>query len=624
MNTRFRKTPNLIAAATALAAIALFLPALGNGLVDWDDPVYVVANLHIRSLDGAFLRWAFTDTATAGFWHPVTWISHALDYALWGPDPRGHHLTSIVLHGLNVFLFVMLALSLLRQAVRKEGEKKLDERSILFAAATAGLLFGIHPLRVESVAWVAERKDLLCAFFFLLSTGAYVRALTARPAEAIGTTGSLVFGRPYLLSLAFFALALMSKPMAVSLPAVLLVLDWHPFGRIRSMRDGVLCVAEKIPFIVMSLALSVVTLETQKAAGAMPAASLAPLGDRLLLAFRSLAMYLGKTVWPVSLSPLYPHPASVAALSLGTLAAIALVALITGGAILTARTRPFWLAVWASYVVMLLPVLGIVQVGYHAMADRFTYLPLLGPALLAGAGAAWLWQRRRAGLAAAGVIVVLGLSAATVRQIRVWRDSFTLWDTVIERAPGTLPIAYNYRGNAFREAGALDSALQDYDRAIALDPDYDEPYVNRAIVLQMNGRTEDAVADLTKAISLSPAYVNAYISRGYVLLQSGKLDAALVDLDRAIALGPDQKDAYLNRGVVHERQGRSDLAMEDYGRVIALDPRDALAFADRGRIRVRQGDQARGRADLERACELGSGEACAELQRMESRLPGYR
>ncbi|MGD0887443.1 MAG: hypothetical protein ABSA46_21585 [Thermodesulfovibrionales bacterium] len=277
-----RRVPYYLAAFVSLITFSVYLPALRNDFVSWDDDLYVINNLHIRSLDWAFFQWAFSGFYASN-WHPLTWVSHAFDYAFWGLNPLGHHLTNTMLHAMNTFLVVLLCIKLLEmwkeRSMPEEASAFLDERRIVIAAGVTGLLFGLHPLHVESVAWVAERKDLLCGLFFLLSISAYanhIRALVNEPLEK-KEAASRFFKRSYLVSLVFFVLALLSKPMAVSLPVVLLLLDWYPFQRIRSRKSFRDSCVEKLSFIVCSLISSILTIMAQRTKGAMTMTAFVPL-----------------------------------------------------------------------------------------------------------------------------------------------------------------------------------------------------------------------------------------------------------------------------------------------------------------------------------------------------------
>src|SRR5512144_2468518 len=331
------KTKCLMAVSLAMVTLFVYLPALRNEFVGvWDDNIYIVENPHIRSLDAAFFHWAFLDFYASN-WHPLTWISLAADYALWGPNPLGYHLTNIILHAFNTLAVVLLVIKLLQTAKERQTGPDLPsfpgERTILLAAGVTGLLFGLHPLHVESVAWAAERKDLLCALFFLLCITSYAKYGESRQPTAGGrhaeTEGGgeargqkFFFNRHYLLAFGFFALALMSKPMAVSLPAILLILDWYPFGRLRSWRTFWSVSVEKLPFIALSLASSVVTVLAQSAGESVVSLELVPVSSRILVACRSLIAYLEKMLLPLNLVPFYPYPRDVSLFSFRYLSAI--------------------------------------------------------------------------------------------------------------------------------------------------------------------------------------------------------------------------------------------------------------------------------------------------------------
>ncbi len=537
---RTRNKKYILAASIALLTFIIYLPALRNEFVYWDDNIYIFDNPHIRSLDGTLVRWAFFHFYEAN-WFPITWISHALDNALWGMNSLGHHLTNIILHAINTALVVLLALKLL-EIVRERSEEKtsgsfLYDRTILIAAGVTGLLFGIHPVHVESVAWVSERKDLLCALFFLLSIMAYVNAVRRREhsAEGAGQSGEKKRTlRALLPALCFFVLALLSKPMAVSLPVVLLILDWYPFGRIRSAGTLLKAGIEKFPFFVLSLASSIITILAQRFGNAIVSMNIVPLSIRLLVAVQSLIGYLQKMLLPSELTPLYTYPRDVSLFSFRYALSLLLVAGVTVVSAVMVKRQKLWLSVWGFYVVMIIPVLGIIQVGNQPMADRYTYLPSLGPFFILGLGAAWtsekLFRDVRWGIfiksvtVLAGSLLVFSLSYMTLHQIAVWRDSLSLWTAVIEKEPESVPLAYNNRGMVFLKAGQIDKAIPDFDKAIALDPAYAKAYYNRGSAFEQMGELDKAIADYKKTIALDPLYYEAYYYLDQALKKSGRQD----------------------------------------------------------------------------------------------------
>lgn len=584
----------LVAAGVACVTFIVYLPALGNGFVNWDDNDYVLNNPYIWSLNVAFLKWAFWGFHV-GNWHPLTWLSHALDYAIWGLNPRGHHLTNIILHVFNTFLVVLLAIRLINFSSKKkeDGDSRFSSKpATLIAAGMTGLLFGIHPVHVESVAWVAERKDVLCGFFFLLSILTYLNYYrhsassvpAGRPAPA-GDRGE-TRQKWYYLSLCLFVLALMSKPMAVSLPLVVLILDWYPLERISSPRSLRSAFLEKTPFFALSLISAVVTFLAQRAGGAMGLMETVPLGSRIVVASRSLIAYLWQMLFPMKLSPSYPYPKDSLPLSPEYVVAIVLVGGITIACIAVARTRKLWPASWAYYVVTLLPVLGLVQVGGQAMADRYTYLPSLAPFILAGGAAAWGLKRMRGALRGLSVVLdillILVLAVVTSSQIRVWKNSVSLWTAVIQKEPTNAPRAYTNLGSALSAEGRFSEAIDNFDKALQLDPDDFLAYSNRGSVLEKTGRFSEALADFDRAIGRNPKGRIAYFNRGSTLAKMGKFEEAIMDFDRVIALAPDDYLAYSSRAAAFERIGEIDKAISDLDRVIAIYPAYSEAYARKG------------------------------------------
>jgi len=575
-----------LAGIVALITFLVYLTALHNTFA-WDDRDYVSGNPHIRSFDVALFKWAFFNFYSAN-WHPLTWLSHALDYALWGLNPLGHHLTNNVLHAANAFLVVVLVVRLFEvlktRTAPNEGPSFLTDRAMLIAGGVTGLLFGLHPVHVESVAWVAERKDLLCGLFFLLSIMAYVNyANSGNSVAAPQRPFSRFANGRYLVTLGLFILALMSKPMAVTLPVVLLILDWYPFNRITSWETFRAAGIEKLPFIASSLVSSVLTVLAQS--GAIQSTEFAPLSMRLLVAAQSLIEYLLKMLWPVNLVPYYPYPASASLASLEYLVPVILVIGITGACAVAATKRKFWLSVWAYYVVTLIPVIGIVQVGGQAMADRYTYLPSLGPFLIVGSAVAWTSikisppgrSRLMAGLF--GSILVFSAFATlmhlTSRQIGIWKSDLVLWSYVIEKEPDRVPIAYNNRGLALKESGRIAEAIADFETTIALDPSRSKAYNNLGVLYLNAGLFDKSIEYFSKSIAINPKDVEPYNNRGASYARTGQYEKALEDFSKAIELKKDNAAAYYNRGIFYRRAGHEELAVSDFQKACELGIRKA-------------------------------------------------
>ncbi len=518
------------------------MPALHNGFVNWDDPAYVLNNPKIRSFGLEFFRWAFTTPAIAN-WHPLTFVSHAIDYRLWGLNPAGHHLTSVALHSANAFLVALVVFSLFGF---KEGR---DRGVALGASFLAGLFFAVHPLRVESVAWVSERKDVLCAFFFLLSAYFYIRYLKGFK------------WAHYLASLALFALALMSKPMAITLPLVLLIIDYYPAKR---FQNKAAVMVEKIPFFFLSGASAIATIWAQKAGGAIIPLERYPLYIRAFSAVRAYIFYLYKSILPVGLAPYYPRAVNIDPLSLGYLLPVAVFAAITVLVIIFKR-RKIFLSAWLYYLITLLPVIGIVQAGGQAAADRYTYLPGLSIALLAGAGGARLYQRAkslRPAVIALFLSAAVFLSISTFNQIHVWKDEISFWSHEIKLFPATVPIAYINRGMAYEDRGLFDKAIEDYTAGITLNTGFADSYVNRGSAYNGLGEYQKAIEDFNRALELKPDFMEAYYNRGLAELKTGDFKKAAEDLKEAIRINPGIPAAYDLLSMAYSGLGEEEKALE--------------------------------------------------------------
>ena len=550
--------------AFAIAAFTflVFLPSLGNGFVNWDDGPYVYENQHIWKLGPELIGWAFTSLHPAN-WHPLTLLSLALDHAFWGLAPMGYHLTNVFLHAANAGLVFLFAAALIRPA----GPGESGAADPVPAAVVAALLFAVHPMRVESVAWVSQRKDLLCGFFTLLSLLAYLRHARAPG----GDRGA------YAAALGTFALALMSKSMAVTLPVVLLILDAFP---LRRLREGRRVLWEKVPFLLLSAGTALATLWAQRAGGAMVTLAARPMEERLLNAVRSPVFYLWKTLLPTGLAPFSPFPerASLWTWDYG-LPALAFAA-ITWLCWRWRRRFPAMGAAWACYLVTLLPVLGLVQVGRQAAADRYAYLPGLAPLILLGAGASLLHARLgragrgRSGAALAAALFGAGaLSWLSVRQTRVWKDSVSLWSHEVGHFPDRIAFAHSNLGLGLYEAGRKEEAMAQYDKAVRLDPADPNARFNRGIALAGLDRTAEAVEEYRRALEAGPAWsARVRNNLGNAYLKLGKADEARAQYEEAARLDPGYADAWFGLGGAFDALGRPRDAVERYREALKLKP----------------------------------------------------
>ena len=612
INNSLRSGGRLWIAALLVAVLTfiIYLPALQNDFVNWDDHRFIYENRHITKLDSEFIRWAFTDREMQ--WSPLRWLSHAVDYKIWKLNPMGHHLSNVLLHGLNTFLVVVLVIGIFRAVEAQrlpspaQGEDKGFWRRAFISGIITGLFFGLHPLRVESVAWVSARKDVLYAFFFLLSLILYLRY--------VSFSGGKRSKYYYILCLLCFIMALISKAMAVTLPFVLILLDVYPLKRLNTKSGGSVLL-EKVPFFGLSLVL--ITVMVHEKIGAVTPLKAATYSERILVAFKSLSFYLLKTIWPGGLSPFYPYPKSISYLSFEYLFSIVLVAVISIFCIMAWKKGwKVFLAVWSFYVITLLPILGIIHVGSQVVADRYAYIASMGPFLLIGLGMSVMWERtydrgrslllNRKLIIIVSVLIVALLSILTIRQIRVWSNSITLWTHELEKYPDE-EIAYINRSAGYVDSGDYMKALKDLDRSIALNPDFKEAYIHRGIVYYALEKNQDAIKDFSRAIELNPAEARTYSNRGTVYVKLGSLQQAIGDFDRAIELNPEDAEAYNNRGNTYADSGDNQQAIRDFSRAIELDPEFAMAYSNRGVSYGALGNYQQAIKDFDRAIELNPG-----------------
>jgi protein O-mannosyl-transferase len=569
-----------LAAATCLA----FLPVLGAGWVDFDDGVNFLRNPRYRGFSAENLAWMFSDMK--GHYMPLTWLTLALDYVLWGLDARGYHATNLAFHAANGVLFFGILDTLLRRA----GTPAAPARR---AAAIGALLYAIHPLRVESVAWVTERRDVLCGLFFLLSIRAYLSALDD-PAKRRRRLG---------WALAFFALSLLSKAMSMALPFVLLILDVYPLrrfdGRAATRREVLL---EKLPFFFLFAAAVALTYATQVAAGAMVAGAQYATIDRLTQPGYRIGFYVVKTLVPAGLQPAYLWPDDPAPLR--PWAAAGVVAGLAATATLW-RVRRRWpaaLGAWLAFGVLLAPVAGFFQAGPHFAADRYTYFAGLAAAALGAAAVA-----RGLPVWAAAVVLVL-LGGLCFRQAGVWTSSATLWGQALAVDPDNV-LARTNRGLQRSEAGDLAGALEDFDAALRRAPNQPRVHAGRARVLLQRGDGAGALAASESALRLDERFAPAWETRGVAKMLLRDLDGALKDLETALQLTPDSAVALSNRATLLAHRGAFDAALADLDRALAVDGSDTATRLQRAETLER-----RGRPDDRRA-------AAEEYRRVLARAP---
>jgi tetratricopeptide (TPR) repeat protein len=560
--------PAVLCYALPVFVVALsfgfFLPSLYNGFVDFDDVKLLLENTRYRALDWSNIRWMF-GTFYMGHYQPLTWLTYALDYYLWGLDPFGYHLTSLLLHCLNALLFYFLALRLLAWSVGEAASSRLR-----LAAFFAALLFALHPLRVESVAWVTERRDVLAGLFFLATLLCYLKA----------AAGDARRGSWLAAAVIFYALSLLSKATAMTLPVVLVVLDVYPLRRFGAAGwfapETRRVWLEKIPFVVLAAVFAVLAFAAQRDAGALLTLENYGFAKRLGQALFAPAFYLWKMIAPRALSPIYAIPLHLETSDWIFFAAgVAVSVTLTALFILLRRRRPALLAVWLCYLALLAPVLGLTQAGPQFAADRYTYLSGLGWAILAaGALLHFITHDQRLARAAAGVVsaaVVLVLGALTWLQVQVWSDPLTLWRHAVAAYPRASK-AQNSLANVLVQLGRQNEAIAHYRLAIQIDPDYKEGHHNLGLTLAGRGDVEGAKREYAEALRIDPRYKEAHNNLAAVLFYEGDLAGAIDHYRRAVAVDPAFKEAHNNLGVVLMNQGNVADAIGEYRAAIKIDP----------------------------------------------------
>src|SRR6058998_1593140 len=480
-----------------LFTLAAFLPALQNQFVNWDDHENFLDNPHYRGLAWSHLRWMWT--THRGHYIPLTWMTFGLDYLLWGMNPLGYHLTNLLLHAANAVVFFFITRRLLTRALPSPSERG---HALTVSAAFSALVFAIHPLRVESVAWATERRDVLSGLFYLSAVLAYLRACD-REERGRGW---------YWGAVALFAGALLSKSMAVNLPVVLVILDVYPLRRLGGSigwrsEPARRVYVEKIPFVLLAAAASAIAVMAQSSVHAVASLAQLRVPGRVAISTYGLSFYLWKMVVPVNLSPVYELRPPVNPWATPFLLSYGVVLALTAIALALRRRVPGLPAAWVAYIVVLLPVLGIFQSGPQIAADRYTYLAGLGWAILGGAGLLSCWRSSRRSktgtpatwlLAGIALCVVVGLGVLTWNQVHVWHDSEKLWSHAVAIDPGSAVGQYS-RGLVLAQQGKLTEAMEHYRQALQIKPDYALAHANWGLALIHQGKLAEALEHLQQA-----------------------------------------------------------------------------------------------------------------------------
>ncbi len=641
-----KKQIPLICLVLTAAAITAFWQLNHCDFINYDDTTYVTENIHIRNgVTAEAIRWACTAFYAAN-WHPLTWMSHMLDVQLFGLNPRWHHLTNLLFHIANTLLLFFVF-----HRMTKETWKSA------FVAA----LFALHPLHVESVAWVSERKDVLSTFFWMLTMGAYINYVEHRTEDGRRRTddgkkwtGILCFPSSvfrYSAVLIFFALGLMAKPMLVTLPFVLLLLDYWPLRRrqgagsreqgagsktrnpkleqqprsankrksSKKPTDHVIAqssvpspqsfalrplLLEKLPLFAFAALSCIVTYAAQKKGGSVASFEVFPLGIRIANAFVSYIVYIAKMVWPDNLAVFYPHPGLWPLWQVpGAVFLLAAASLIV---IRTANRFPYLTVGWLWFLGTMVPVMGIVQVGGQAMADRYTYIPLIGLFIMAAWGIPELlkeWRYRKEALFASSALILAYLFVVTWTQVGYWRNSIILYDHALKVTSRNDTI-HNNRGDAFCRLGNLGQAIPDFDKAVGINPENADAYYNRGVTYGKLGDHRRAIEDFDRSIEINPKRVEPYYNRGFAYGELGDQGQAIENFSMAIEIAPENADAYNSRGVSFGKLGNYRQAISDYDRTAEIDPGHARAFNNRGFAYDRLGDHRQAISDYTRAIEI--------------------
>jgi len=609
--TRLERALPLVVGVLAFVA---FLPALDGGFVDWDDDRNFLWNSGYRGLGPRELQWMFTAT-WMGHYIPLTWLSLGLNYAVGGMKPWGYHLGNLVIHAANATLFFFLARRLLAitlgNAQPESGEDRASRPggvTVSLGAAAAALLWAVHPLRVESVAWVTERRDVLCGFFYLLAVFAYVR----------GVTQERTLSGPWLVaSLAAFTAALGSKAMAMTLPATLLVLDIYPLRRLHLGWPAL--IREKLGHFALGAVGAVVASWAVTRGAGWTSYAVQGLEARLAMTGYSFWFYPWKLVWPENLSPLYELPARIHLLDARFLYPALVVVVATVLLVLGRRRLAGALAAWLQSIIVLAPVSGIAHAGHQLAHDRYSYLSSLGFAVLAGAGVTWLGRQRARGRVSrwvfastllAVVLALAGLGASTWVHVRIWHDSESLWRAAVAADPACA-LCRSKLGNVLLSAGLPREAEAELTRAIALRPERATAHNSLGSLLVQQGRLGEAEAEFREAIRLTPDYPEATANLGALHARQRRYPEAIVELRRAIALSAPLDSTQGNLafaldslGIELAREGKPAEAASLFTEATQLRPSEAAFWRNLGQALVEDGKIAEALPSLERAVAL--------------------
>jgi tetratricopeptide (TPR) repeat protein len=543
--------------ALILSTLLVFLQVRNFDFTGYDDNSYIYENPRVlKGITADSVIWAFT-TSHTGYWHPLTWLSLMLDCQIFGAKPGPLHLVNVAFHILNTLLLFAI---FYRMTAR------------IWPSAFVAAAFALHPMHVESVAWIAERKDVLSTLFFLLTLAAYISYVCRRGLFR------------YLLTLLLFVFGILAKPMIVILPFVLLLLDFWPLNKIRNPKSAVRdIVLEKVPFFVLAAVLGVITFLAQRNVGTMAGIDILPLQDRFANAFLSYARYIGKLFVPQNLAVFYPsdiHTIKLWQVVVCILLFIAITILV----ILFGRNRRFLPVGWFWFVGTLVPVIGLVQVGAQAYADRYTYIPYIGLFIMLAWGLPDFLSKlpqRKIVLGPAMIIVLATLGILAHRQVDFWKDGITLFSRAIEVTRNNV-VAHNELGSAFLRLGRYQDAIESYKRSIKIKSDYAESHYNLGVSYLNIGSFQDALESCMQAVKIKPDYAEAYNGLGSACLNLGRYQDALESYRQAVKIRPDFAEAHYNLGIVCDKLSRWQDSIEAYKQAVKIKPDFAGAYNNLG------------------------------------------
>jgi len=582
----------LVGLALAVTTVGAYSYLAKCEFTNYDDPHYVTDNSFVNTgLSYENAKWAFTSGYRSN-WHPLTWLSHMLDCHFFGLNPAAHHLHNLLLHILSaclLFLFFYKA------------------TGSMWSSAFVAAGFALHPLHVESVAWVSERKDVLSTFFWMLTMLAYLRYVRGR---RVGW---------YVVTLAVFALGLMAKPMLVTLPFVLLLIDYWPLGRfevgstksrpvassLAARRKVVYLIVEKVPMLVLVAASSVVTFLVQRGGGAVASTRNLTLGMRIENAVVSYVAYIWDTIWPSRLAAFYPHPLdTLSILQIATSAGLLLG--VSAVVVLAAKRHKYLPVGWFWYLGTLVPVIGLVQVGNQARADRYTYIPLIGIFIIAAWGATELAgrvKRSRVLLSSVGLAVMLGWAMMTHLQVRYWRDSGTLFERAIA-VTAKNHVAHTHLAHYLRDEGRLAEAIKQFQLALKIRAANPDALNGLGLTLLRLDKPDEAVTWLTRALEINPAFGDALVNLAVATAQTGDSERAAAYLRKSLAIDPRSYRAHANMGILLGRMSNTEEAVEHLEAAIRLNPNEHTSYYNLGQIRLNQGDLNRAAECFSKAVEV--------------------